>query len=79
VGHFVARYGELAGFIDPLVGETVAETAPLTYLLAHDSAVLHRHPFVQSSVVVDPWRRCPPIDGCQVVHYGSAVRTPGGQ
>ena len=27
--------------------------------------------FPEGSVIVDPWRKCPQINGCTVVHYGN--------
>jgi hypothetical protein len=27
--------------------------------------------FHQDSIIVDPWRKCPDIPGCTVVHYGN--------
>lgn len=71
VAHFVNQYGRFAGFIDPRLGERVEEREPLTYLLAHDLLELQQHKFIPSSVIVDPWRKCPMINGCKVIHYGN--------
>ena len=27
--------------------------------------------FPEGSVIIDPWRKCPSISGCEVVHYGN--------
>ena len=27
--------------------------------------------FAEGSVVVDPWRKIPPIEGVEVIHYGN--------
>ena len=27
--------------------------------------------FSEGSVIIDPWRKCPPIPGCEVIHYGN--------
>jgi UDPglucose 6-dehydrogenase len=71
VAHFVKQFGQFLGFIDPLAGEHIEECEALTYLVAHDSPELHRHTFFPKSVIVDPWRSCPAIEGCEVVRYGS--------
>jgi UDPglucose 6-dehydrogenase len=71
VAHFVEQFGQFLGFIDPLAGEQIEECEALTYLLAHDSPELHRHKFFPKSVIVDPWRSCPAIEGCEVIRYGN--------
>ncbi|HEV2863944.1 MAG TPA: hypothetical protein VGX48_23310 [Pyrinomonadaceae bacterium] len=70
VAHYVAEAHEFAGFIDPLTGDDVDEAEPLTYLLAHRGRASHRHRFFPGSVIVDPWRECPEIERCTVIHYG---------
>jgi hypothetical protein len=27
--------------------------------------------FPEGSVIIDPWRKCPDIPGCTVIHYGN--------
>ena len=28
-------------------------------------------PFEEGSIIIDPWRKCPDIKGCTVIHYGN--------
>jgi UDPglucose 6-dehydrogenase len=71
VAHYVGQAGRFAGFIDSLTGDNVDEEEPLTYLLAHGGSAFHGHQFFPRSVIVDPWRECPEIERCQVIHYGN--------
>ena len=84
VGHYVEQLGSKLFYHDPLCGETAPETnGPYTYLMAHDPDVaflLSKRPtegediriqFQKGSTIVDPWRKMPEVDGCNVVHYGN--------
>ena len=78
VAHYLTQLNSFAGFIDPLTGDNVNEREPLTYLLAHNGRAFHDHQFVPRSVIVDPWRECPQIEKCEVIHYGDG-RSKAGQ
>lgn len=70
-GHYVGKHGDFRGFIDPLTGDSVEEDEPATYLLAHGGSRWYERNYPPDSVIVDPWRSCPPIAQCRVVHYGN--------
>ena len=53
------------------------------YLLAHDPETTflgcldpdpdkqEKDIFPEGSIIIDPWRKCPDIKGCTVIHYGN--------
>lgn len=83
VGSFVKDEQELY-YLDELTGDHPPEDlGPAVYLLAHNYDItyfkqkagsskkeLHLNP-PPGSVIVDPWRTQPDIDGCTVIHYGN--------
>lgn len=84
VGHYVGKFGVKIYYEDDYTGDQAPENlGPATYLLGHDpettfEGCLDPDPekriqvkFPKGSVVVDPWRKCPPIEGVKVVHYGN--------
>ena len=72
VGHFTSEHGGTVEYWDPLIESAKFEpTEPQTYLLGHDNKDFYSHPFVEGSTIVDPWRKCPEIAGCKVVHFGN--------
>lgn len=50
---------------------------PAAYLLGWPKW-FNEHPFAEGSVVVDPWRLCPPREGVDVYHYGDTRKDPNG-
>ena len=83
VGHYVEKFGASVYYDDDYTGDKPpSDLGRAPYLLAHDPATtflgcLDPDPdkqrpdiFPEGSVIIDPWRKCPPIPGCQVVHYG---------
>ena len=46
---------------------------PVVYLLGHRK-MFNDYEFRKGSLIVDPWRECPDIDGCSVIHYGNTRR-----
>jgi UDPglucose 6-dehydrogenase len=44
---------------------------PACYLLAHPQ-VYNDYPFIDKSVVIDPWQACPQRDNVQILHYGNS-------
>ena len=57
------------------------ESKPMTYLMAHSEAITYDNDNantvispVAGSVIVDPWRKHPPVNGVKVVHYGNTRR-----
>ena len=85
VGYYVEKvFGTPVYYDDDYTGDKPPDTlGPATYLLAHDPETtflgcLDPDPdkqgssiFPEGSVIIDPWRKCPNIPGCTVVHYGN--------
>ena len=84
VGHYVKEFGVPVYYDDDYTGDKPPEDlGAAAYLLGHDPETtflgcLDPDPdkqgpsiFPEGSVIVDPWRKCPPIAGCDVIHYGN--------
>ena len=84
VGYYVKEFGVDVHYDDDYTGDKPpSDLGPAAYLLAHDPATtflgcLDPDPdknglpaFPEGSVIVDPWRKCPQITGCKVIHYGN--------
>ena len=84
VGHYVKEFGVDVYYDDDYTGDKPPEDlGPAAYLLGHDPETtfmgcLDPDPdkqgpsmFPKGSIIIDPWRRCPPITGCEVIHYGN--------
>ena len=84
VGHYVKEFGVPVYYDDDYTGDKPPEDlGPAAYLLGHDPETtfmgcLDPDPdkqgpsiFPEGSVIIDPWRKCPPIPGCDVIHYGN--------
>ena len=83
VGHFVKAAGINITYADPLTGDMEFPTSPAVVLLAHNAKVTYAGTGVQlqpdsfyfdikpGSVIVDPWRTTPDIEGVRVIHYGN--------
>ena len=84
VGHYVKEFGVNVYYDDDYTGDKPPEDlGPSAYLLGHDPETtfmgcLDPDPdkqgpsmFPEGSVIIDPWRKCPDIPGCTVVHYGN--------
>lgn len=84
VGHYVEELGGTVYYDDDYTGDKPpADLGPASYLLGHDPETtflgcLDPDPdkqdtsiFPAGSVIVDPWRKCPEISGCTVIHYGN--------
>jgi UDPglucose 6-dehydrogenase len=68
---YLRQLGKFAGFFEDIV-EGQFDSAK-TFILAHEQARFYELPFCKGSVVIDVWRRCPPISGCTVKHYGDST------
>ena len=88
VGHYVEKFGVNVYYDDDYTGDKPpSDLGSAAYLLAHDPETtflgcLDPDPekqgpsiFPEGSVIIDPWRKCPPISGCEVVHYGNTRLT----
>lgn len=84
VGYYVEKHGAKVYYDDPYTNDKPpADLGPATYLLGHDPETtflgcLDPDPekktemiFPAGSVIVDPWRKCPDVAGCKVIHYGN--------
>jgi UDPglucose 6-dehydrogenase len=84
IGNYVESLGGVVYYDDEYTGDNPPENlGPASYLLAHDPETTflgcldpdpdkqEKSIFPEGSVVIDPWRKCPNISGCTVVHYGN--------
>jgi len=86
VGYYVKEAGFGVRYLDPLADdqtEVIAELAgPSVVLWAHNRKITYEYtgdqadtqPYCEipaGSVIVDPWRKLPDLDGLTVVHYGN--------
>ena len=84
VGHYVQKAGVDVYYEDEFTGDKAPDNlGSAAYLLAHDPETtflgcLDPNPdkqkkeiFPKGSIIIDPWRKCPPIFGCDVIHYGN--------
>ena len=84
VGHYVKEFGANVYYDDEYTGDKPPENlGAAAYLLAHDPETTflgcldpdpekqQKDIFPEGSIIIDPWRKCPPISGCQVIHYGN--------
>ena len=71
IGHYIEKQGGSVNYWDFLIDDCKFETKEAgTYLLGHMDDRFHSHSFAKGSTIIDPWRRCPDIEGCEVIHYG---------
>ena len=84
VGHYVKEFGANVYYDDEYTGDKPPENlGAAAYLLAHDPETTflgcldpdpdkqEKDIFPEGSTIIDPWRKCPPIAGCDVIHYGN--------
>jgi len=84
VGHYVKEFGANVYYDDEYTGDKPPENlGAAAYLLAHDPETTflgcldpdpdkqEKDIFPEGSIIIDPWRKCPPISGCEVIHYGN--------
>ena len=84
VGHYVKEYGVDVYYDDEYSGDKPPENlGAAAYLLAHDPETTflgcldpdpdkqEKDIFPEGSIIIDPWRKCPDIKGCTVIHYGN--------
>ena len=86
VGHYVKEAGFGVRYLDPLADdqtEVISElVGPVVILWAHNRKITYEYtgdqpdtlPYCaipRGSVIVDPWRKLPNIEGLTVVHYGN--------
>ena len=83
VGHYVKEFGVDVYYEDEYTGDKAPDVGAAAYLLAHDPETTflgcldpdpdkqQKSIFPDGSVIIDPWRKCPDINGCKVIHYGN--------
>ena len=83
VGHYVKELGVDVYYEDEYTGDKAPDVGAAAYLLAHDPETTflgcldpdpdkqQKSIFPEGSVIIDPWRKCPDINGCKVIHYGN--------
>jgi UDPglucose 6-dehydrogenase len=83
VGHFVEQEGVAVTYVDPLTGDTIVPSEAAVILMAHNARVTYEGTGVDGSkqgwyfephigsIIVDPWRTMPDMDGMTVIHYGN--------
>lgn len=83
VGNFVESGGIKVMYSDPLTDDIVADDTVAVVLMAHNAGVTyfgtgvdvkvdgHYYKIGRGSVILDPWRTTPPIEGIKVIHYGN--------
>lgn len=83
VGHYVEEQGVKVIYADPLTGDNYKPLGPSVILMAHNAAVTYDQTGVEvkkddlyfefqpHSIVVDPWRTLPKMNGIEVIHYGN--------
>ena len=84
VGYYVKEYGIDVYYDDDYTGDKPPkDLGAAAYLLAHDPETTflgcldpdpdkqEKDIFPEGSIIIDPWRKCPKIAGCEVVHYGN--------
>jgi UDPglucose 6-dehydrogenase len=86
IGHYVKEAGFSIRYLDPLADdptEVISELiGPAVILWAHNRKITYNYidgqtdtlPYCaipRNSIIVDPWRKLPVIEGLTVIHYGN--------
>jgi UDPglucose 6-dehydrogenase len=78
IGHYIEKAGRTLYYKDEHTGDIPPKTlGRAVYLLAHNPKVTYgtddksKYDFPQGSIIVDPWRQCPQLEGCTVIEYGN--------
>ena len=82
VAHYLQEFGIKPVYIDPLTEPSVPESVKGIVLLAHNQQITYGYtgdqevqPFYcqieSGSIIIDPWRRCGPVDNVSIIHYGN--------
>jgi UDPglucose 6-dehydrogenase len=81
IGHYCEQLGYPPTYVDPLTGDNLESVCGVV-LLAHNRKITYEYRGFQEtqgfyckietgSIIVDPWRTTPNIEGCTVIHYGN--------
>ena len=78
IGHYIEKAGRTLYYQDEHTGDAPpSDLGKAVYLLAHNPKVTYgtddtsKYDFPEGSIIVDPWRQCPQLEGCTVVEYGN--------
>jgi len=78
IGHYIEKAGRTLYYKDEHTGDQPPkDLGKAVYLLAHNPKVTYgtddtsNYDFTEGSIVVDPWRQCPKLEGCTIVEYGN--------
>jgi len=78
IGHYIEKAGRTLYYKDEHTGDTPPkDLGKAVYLLAHNPNVTYgtddtsKYDFPEGSIIVDPWRQCPQLEGCTVIEYGN--------
>jgi len=78
IGHYIEKAGRTLYYQDEQTGDTPPDNiGRAVFLLAHNPKVTYgtddnaSYDFPKGSIILDPWRQCPQIEGCRVVEYGN--------
>ncbi len=78
IGHYIEKAGRTLYYKDEHTGDQPPkDLGRAVYLLAHNPNVTYGtddnavYDFPTGSIIVDPWRQCPQIEGCTLVEYGN--------
>lgn len=81
IGHFCKKMKQDVFYVDPLTNDTIDDSKPAVFLLAHDRKITYRYTnqllenelycdIQPGSVVIDPWRKYH-NENVTVIHYGN--------
>ena len=78
IGHYIEKAGRTLYYKDEHTGDQPpSDLGKAVYLLAHNPKVTYgtddtsKYDFPKGSIIVDPWRQCPQIEGCSIIEYGN--------
>ena len=86
IGHYINAAGHSVVYVDPIADDQLDTVASVdeaaVILMAHNTTITYGYTgevyvdtkyfeFAPGSIIVDPWRQHPNIEGMTVVHYGN--------
>jgi UDPglucose 6-dehydrogenase len=83
ISFYINEAGVSVTYVDPLTGDDNIVDYPAIFLMAHDPSTTYFGTDIdisqnvlycdipKGSVVVDPWRKFPNLEGIRVIHYGN--------
>mgnify|MGYP001193496925 FL=1 len=78
IGHYIEKAGRTLYYKDEQTGDQPPkDLGKAVYLLAHNPKVTYgtddtsNYDFTEGSIIVDPWRQCPKLEGYTIIEYGN--------